>query len=69
MCLPERIHNNCTCRVDLSAAVFLRPYLGCVFAGPYFMALHMYCLVFCIWGLLRLASGIVVHGAGICCED
>ena len=36
---------------------FLRPYLDCVFAGSYLMALHMYYLVFCIWGLLATRLG------------
>ena len=36
---------------------FLRPYLNCVFAGAYLMALHMYYLVFCIWGLLATRLG------------
>ena len=36
---------------------FLRPYHACVFAGSYLMALHMYFLVFCIWGLLATRLG------------
>ena len=36
---------------------FLRPYLDCVFAGSYLMALHMYYLVFCIWRLLSTHLG------------
>ena len=36
---------------------FLRPYLDCVFAGSYLMALHMYYLVFCIWRLLAIHLG------------
>ena len=31
---------------------FLEPYLQCVFAGAYIMALHMYYLVRCVWRFL-----------------
>ena len=31
---------------------FMEPYLDCVFASAYIMALHMFFLVRCIWGLL-----------------
>ena len=31
---------------------FLEPYVDCVFAGAYLMALHMYYLVRCIWAFL-----------------
>ena len=30
----------------------MQPYVNCVFAGAYIMALHMFCVVRCIWGLL-----------------
>ena len=36
---------------------FLEPYVGCVFAGSYLMALHMFYLVRCIWAFLSNRFG------------
>ena len=36
---------------------FLQPYVECVFAGAYAMAVHMYLLVRCIWGFLSNRFG------------
>ena len=36
---------------------FLEPYLNCVFAGAYIMALHMYYLVRCMWLFLAHRFG------------
>ena len=36
---------------------FLEPYLRCVFAGAYVMALHMYFLVRCVWYFLANRLG------------
>ena len=36
---------------------FLEPYLQCVFAGAYIMALHMFYLVRCIWRFLACSFG------------
>ena len=36
---------------------FLEPYMNCIFAGAYFMALHMYLLVRCVWLFLARRQG------------
>ena len=36
---------------------FLQPYINCVFAGAYLMALHMYYLIRCIWRFLANRMG------------
>ena len=36
---------------------FLEPYVNCIFAGAYFMALHMYYLVRCVWHFLARRMG------------
>jgi len=42
---------------QLRRPYFLDPYFNCIFAGAYFMALHMYYVVRCMWQFLSNRYG------------